>query len=97
MSDFADPGSNKPTIQSMARSARRRFGSGWEAGKRVLFFILLVLIMLVPLNMVEGVIQERAITKAQVEEVLDLDTFQKIMAVAMGNRLTDPNPVEAGV
>jgi len=27
MSDFADPGSNTPTIQSMARSARRRFGA----------------------------------------------------------------------
>ena len=35
MSDFADPGPNTPTIQSMARNARRRFGSGWEAGKRV--------------------------------------------------------------
>jgi inner membrane protein len=64
MSDFAEPGS---TIQSMARSARRRFGSGWEAGKRVSFFILLVLIMLVPLNMVAGVIEERAATKAEVE------------------------------
>src|SRR6185295_7967251 len=68
MSDFADPGPNAPTIQSMARSARRRFGSGWEAGKRISFFILLVLVMLVPLGMVEGVIQERAITKAQVAE-----------------------------
>jgi inner membrane protein len=65
MSEFADPGPN--TIQSMARGARRRFGSGWEAGKRVSFFILLVLIMLVPLGMVEGVIEERAATKAQVE------------------------------
>jgi inner membrane protein len=68
MSDFADPGPNTPTIQSMARNARRRFGSGWEAGKRVSFFILLVLIMLVPLSMVEGVIEERAATKAQVAE-----------------------------
>ena len=68
MSDFADPGPSSPTIQSVARSARRRFGSGWEAGKRVSFFILLVLIMLVPLGMVEGVIEERAATKAQVEE-----------------------------
>jgi inner membrane protein len=68
MSDFADPGPSTPTIQSMARGARRRFGSGWEAGKRVSFFILLVLIMLVPLGMVEGVIEERAATKAQVAE-----------------------------
>ena len=60
MSDFADSGPSSPTIQSMARSARRRFGSGWEAGKRVSFFILLVLIMLVPLGMVEGVIEELA-------------------------------------
>ena len=68
MSDFADPGPSSPTIQSMARSARRRFGSGWEAGKRVSFFILLVLIMLVPLGMVEGVIEERADTKRTVEQ-----------------------------
>ncbi|HJT12110.1 MAG TPA: cell envelope integrity protein CreD [Dongiaceae bacterium] len=68
MSDFADPGPNTATIQSITRGARRRFGSGWEAGKRVSFFILLVLIMLVPLNMVAGVIEERAATKAQVEE-----------------------------
>lgn len=68
MSDFADPGANTPTIQSVARSARRRFGSGWEAGKRVSFFILLVLIMLVPLGMVEGVIEERGSTKRAVED-----------------------------
>ena len=68
MSDFADPGPTSPTIQSVARTARRRFGSGWEAGKRVSFFILLVLIMLVPLNMVAGVIEERAYTKRAVEE-----------------------------
>jgi inner membrane protein len=68
MSDFADPGPNTPTIQSVARNARRRLGSGWEAGKRVSFFILLVLIMLVPLNMVAGVIEERGYTKRAVEE-----------------------------
>ena len=68
MSDFADPGPNSPTIQSVARNARRRFGSGWEAGKRVSFFILLVLVMLVPLGMVEGVIEERAATKRTFEE-----------------------------
>lgn len=67
MSDFADPGPNTPTIESIARTTLRRFGGGWEAGKRVCFFILLVLIMLVPLGMVEGVVQERAATKAQVE------------------------------
>ena len=68
MSDFADPGPSSPTIQSLARNARRRFGSGWEAGKRVSFFILLVLVMLVPLGMVEGVIEERAYTKRTVAD-----------------------------
>jgi inner membrane protein len=68
MSDFADPGPSTPTIQSLARKWPGRFGSGWEAGKRVSFFILLVLIMLVPLNMVAGVIEERAYTKRTVEE-----------------------------
>jgi len=68
MSDSADPGPNSPTIQSVARAGRRKFGSGWEAGKRVAFFAVLVLIMLVPLSMVEGVVAERAVTKAQVVE-----------------------------
>ena len=68
MSDFADPGPNTPTIESITRSTRRRFGGGWEAGKRVAFFGVLVLIMLVPLGMVEGVVDERAATKAQVAE-----------------------------
>ena len=68
MSDFADPGPSSPTLQSLARNARRRFGGGWEAVKRVAFFIILVLVMLVPLDMVEGVVRERAATKAQVEE-----------------------------
>ena len=44
----------------------RGFGGGWEAGKRISFLIVLVLIMLVPLDMVEGVVQERAAAKAQV-------------------------------
>src|SRR5688572_10283203 len=68
MSDFADPGANTPTIQSLVRKWPGRFGSGWEAGKRVSFFILLVLIMLVPLGMVEGVIGERADTKRTVAD-----------------------------
>ena len=68
MSDFADPGPTTPTIESIARTTRRGFGGGWEAGKRVSFFILLVLVMLVPLNMVEGVIEERADTKRTVEQ-----------------------------
>ncbi len=29
--------------------------------------------------------------KESVEELLDMDVFQKLMTVAMGNRLTDPN------
>ncbi|MEZ5831906.1 MAG: cell envelope integrity protein CreD [Dongiaceae bacterium] len=70
MSDTAGSGSSSQTLGAVARSraARRRFGAGWEAAKRVCFFILLVLIMLVPLDMVDGVVLERAATKAQVEE-----------------------------
>ena len=67
MSDFAASNPTSPTLQSLARGARRRFGGGWEAGKRVCYFIVLVLIMLVPLDMVDGVVLERAATKAQVE------------------------------
>src|SRR5262245_12877579 len=68
MSNVADPGANSPTIQAVARAGRRKLGSGWEAAKRVAFFAVLLLIMLVPLSMVEGVVQERAATKAQVVE-----------------------------
>ena len=67
MSDFASSNPSSPGFQSRARAARRRFGAGWEAGKRVCFFVILVLIMLVPLDMVDGVVLERAATKAQVE------------------------------
>lgn len=65
MSDYGPGASSSPTLQSFAR---RRFGAGWEAAKRVAFFIVLVLIMLVPLDMVDGIVLERAATKAQVEE-----------------------------
>ena len=68
MSDFTTGNPTTPTLQSLARAGRRRFGGGWEAARRVAYFIVLVLIMLVPLNMVEGVVEERAATKAQVEE-----------------------------
>jgi inner membrane protein len=67
MSDFAAGNPSSPTLQSLARGARRKFGGGWEAGKRVAYFIVLVLIMLVPLDMVDGVVLERAATKAEVE------------------------------
>lgn len=67
MSDFSSSNPPSPTIQSMARSGGRLLrGSGWEAGKRAAFFIVLVLIMLVPLGMVEGVVSERAALKALV-------------------------------
>jgi inner membrane protein len=66
MSDSSAAGS--PTLQSMACAGRRRFGGGWEAAKRVAFFIVLVLVMLVPLDMVDGVVLDRAATKAEVEE-----------------------------
>jgi inner membrane protein len=68
MSDFTAGNPSTPTLQSLARAGRRRFGGGWEAGKRVAYFIVLVLIMLVPLGMVEGVVEERAATKAEVEQ-----------------------------
>jgi inner membrane protein len=64
MSDYGSSTSSS-TLQSFAR---RRFGGGWEAAKRVAFFIILVLIMLVPLDMVDGIVLERAATKTQVEE-----------------------------
>jgi inner membrane protein len=67
MSDTFDPGPNTPTIQSIARAGRARLsGSGWEAGKRISFLIFLVLIMLVPLSMVEGVVEERGWRKDEV-------------------------------
>ena len=72
MSDTFDPGPNSsdptgPTIQSIARAGRARLsGSGWEAGKRISFLIFLVLVMLVPLSMVEGVVQERGWRKDEV-------------------------------
>src|ERR1041384_2664874 len=64
MSDYGSDASS-PRFQSFAR---RRFGAGWEAAKRVAFFVILVLIMLVPLDMVDGIVLERAATKAAVEE-----------------------------
>src|SRR5688572_20226711 len=71
MSDFSDTDPGSPTIQSMARAGARSGkrllrGSGWEAGKRIVFLIFLVLIMLVPLGMVQGVVSERAHLKEQV-------------------------------
>lgn len=40
---------------------------GFEAGKRIVSLIVLVLLMLIPLDMVEGVVQERAARKQAVE------------------------------
>lgn len=39
-------------------------GSGFEAAKRILFLGFLILVMLIPLGMVEGVVQERQARKA---------------------------------
>lgn len=67
MSDYSDPGPNAPTLQSLARAGRSRLsGSGWEAAKRISFLIFLVLVMLIPLGMVEGVVQERGWRKQEV-------------------------------
>nr|WP_298686757.1 cell envelope integrity protein CreD [uncultured Dongia sp.] len=41
-------------------------GSGFEAAKRILFLGALILLMLIPLGMVEGVVQERSWRKQQV-------------------------------
>src|SRR5262245_35127514 len=68
MSNIADPGANSPTIQAVARAGRRTLGSGQGSGERGACFAVLLLIMLVPLSMVEGVVQERAATRAQVVE-----------------------------
>jgi inner membrane protein len=46
--------------------ARRWRGSGFEAAKRILFLSLLILAMMIPLGMVEGVVQERAQRKLDV-------------------------------
>lgn len=75
MSDYSNgdlsgaPDSATPTIQSLARAGRARLsGNGWEAAKRISFLIFLVLIMLVPLSMVEGVIEERGWRKQEVTQ-----------------------------
>lgn len=68
MSDFTAGQASAPALQSLARAGRQKFGSGWEAAKRTVFFGALLFLMLVPLDLVEGVARERAATKAQVEE-----------------------------
>lgn len=55
----------RPLLTGSAFRLRR--GSGFEAAKRLIFLMLLVLLMLIPLNMVEGVVQERAERKHEVE------------------------------
>jgi len=74
MSDYSDsdpaapaPDPTTPTLQSLARAGRARLsGSGWEAAKRISFLIFLVLVMLIPLSMVEGVVEERGWRKQEV-------------------------------
>jgi len=46
--------------------SKRWRGSGFEAAKRILFLSLLILAMMIPLGMVEGVVQERAQRKLDV-------------------------------
>lgn len=53
-------------ISSMRRWPGRWRGTGFEAAKRVLFLGILILLMLIPLGMVEGVVQERSQRKQQV-------------------------------
>lgn len=67
MSDFFDSDGDQPSLKSLARAGHARLaGSGWEAAKRICFLIFLVLVMLIPLSMVEGVIHERGWRKQDV-------------------------------
>lgn len=67
MFDHSDPGPETPTLQSLARAGRARLsGSGWEAARRIVVLVFLVLVMLIPLGMVEGVIEERGWRKQEV-------------------------------
>ncbi|HNB28195.1 MAG TPA: inner membrane CreD family protein, partial [Alphaproteobacteria bacterium] len=73
MSDYSNsdlgraPDPSTPTLESLARAGRQRLsGNGWEAAKRICFLIFLVLVMLVPLGMVESVVEERGWRKQEV-------------------------------
>lgn len=61
---FAPPEPGRPLFSPGL--FRRRRGSGFEAAKRLIFLSILVLLMLIPLDMVEGVVQERAARKQEV-------------------------------
>lgn len=62
-----DPQSPEAARQLLAAGGLRLpRGSGYEAGKRLIFLSILVLLMLIPLEMVEGVVQERAERKRDV-------------------------------
>lgn len=73
MSDYSNsdlgraPDPSTPTLQTFARAGRQRLsGGGWEAAKRICFLIFLVLVMLIPLSMVESVVEERGWRKQEV-------------------------------
>ncbi len=58
---------SEPPRAVIPQAWRQRFrGSGFEAAKRILFLGLLILVMMIPLGMVEGVVQERAERKLEV-------------------------------
>ncbi|WP_374366934.1 cell envelope integrity protein CreD [Dongia sp.] len=57
-------GSTDPIGERVWRDNLR--GSGFEAAKRILFLGFLILVMLIPLGMVEGVVQERFARKLDV-------------------------------
>src|ERR1700743_142930 len=64
----SDPATRQAARHLLSTSAfRLRRRSGFEGGKRLIFLSILVLLMLIPLDMVEGVVQERADRKHQVE------------------------------
>lgn len=62
-----DPQSREAARPSLsAGGLRLPRGNGFEAGKRLIFLSVLILLMLIPLDMVEGVVQERAERKRDV-------------------------------
>jgi inner membrane protein len=64
---MTDPALTDSTFEAAPSPWMRRWrGSGFEAAKRILFLSLLILLMMIPLGMVEGVVQERSQRKQEV-------------------------------
>ncbi len=64
---IGETAANDPTPPNPLPAWRPRWrGTGFEAAKRILFLSLLILAMMIPLGMVEGVVQERSTRKLEV-------------------------------